>query len=58
MLRLTKVYVPMPHDLARIADDSDERERRFFVRQALVDSPPDAVRQVFAIECPRVSVCL
>lgn len=50
MLRLTKVYARTPDHLARIADDSDERERRFFVRQALVDSPPDAVRQAFAIE--------
>lgn len=49
MLRLTKVYARTPDHLARIADDSDERERRFFVRQALVDSPPDAVRQAFAI---------
>lgn len=52
MLRLTKVYARTPDHLARIADDSDERERRFFVRQALVDSPPDAVRQAFAIERP------
>lgn len=52
MLRLTKVYARTSDYLARIADDSDERERRFFVRQALVDSPPDAVRQAFAIERP------
>ncbi|GIK54203.1 MAG: DEAD/DEAH box helicase [Planctomycetota bacterium] len=52
MLRLTKVYARTPDHLARIADDSDERERRFFVRQALVDSQPEAVRQAFAIERP------
>lgn len=50
MLRLTKVYARTPDHLARITDDSDERERRFYVRQALVDSPPDAVRQAFAID--------
>lgn len=49
MLRLTKVYARTAEHLASIADDTDERERRFFVRQALVDSPPDAVRQAFAI---------
>ncbi len=50
MLRLTKVYARTQDHLARIADDSDERERRFFVRQALVDSPPEAVRLAFAID--------
>lgn len=50
MLRLTTVFARTLDRDSRIADDSDERQRGFYVRQALVDSPPDAVRQAFAID--------
>jgi DEAD/DEAH box helicase domain-containing protein len=52
MLRLTTVFARTLDRDSRIADDSDERERGFYVRQALVDSPPDSVRQAFAIARP------
>lgn len=50
MLRLTTVFARTLDRDSRIADDSDERERGFYVRQALVDSPPDAVRQAFVFD--------
>lgn len=49
MLRLTTVFARTLDRDSRIADDSDERQRGFYVRQALVDSPPDAIRQAYAI---------
>lgn len=49
MLRLTTVFARTLDRDSRIADDSDERQRGFYVRQALVDSPPEAVRQAFLI---------
>ena len=52
MLRLTTVFARTLDRDSRIADDSDERQRGFYVRQALVDSPPDAVRQAFVIDKP------
>jgi DEAD/DEAH box helicase domain-containing protein len=52
MLRLTSVFARTLDRESRIADDSDERTRGFYVRQALVDSPPEAVRQAFAIDNP------
>ncbi|MCH1909743.1 DEAD/DEAH box helicase [Stenotrophomonas sp. Y6] len=52
MLRLTTVFARTLDRESRIADDSDERTRGFYVRQALVDSPPEAVRQAFAIDDP------
>jgi len=52
MLRLTTVFARTLDRESRIADDSDERTRGFYVRQALVDSPPEAVRQAFAIDKP------
>lgn len=52
MLRLTTVFARTLDRESRIADDSDERTRGFYVRQALVDSPPEAVRQAFAIDNP------
>lgn len=52
MLRLTTVFARTLDRESRIADDSDERTRGFYVRQALVDSPPEAVRQAFAINNP------
>jgi DEAD/DEAH box helicase domain-containing protein len=50
MLRLTTVFARTLDRDSRISDDSDERQRGFYVRQALVDSPPDAVRQAFVID--------
>lgn len=50
MLRLTTVFARTLDRDSRIADDSDERQRGFYVCQALVDSPPDAVRQAFVID--------
>ncbi|MDR2111899.1 MAG: DEAD/DEAH box helicase [Candidatus Accumulibacter sp.] len=52
MLRLTTVFARTLDHESRIADDSDERTRGFYVRQALVDSPPEAVRQAFAMDAP------
>lgn len=50
MLRLTKVYARTLESKSRIGDDADDRERHFYVRQALVDVAPNAVRQAWAIE--------
>lgn len=50
MMRLTKVYARTFESRSRIGDDADDRERRFFVRQALVDVPPEAIRQAWAID--------
>lgn len=50
MLRLTTVFARTLDRDSRIADDSDDRERGFYVRQALVDSPPESVRQAFVID--------
>ena len=52
MLRLTTVFARTLDRDSRIADDADERQRGFYVRQALVDSPPHAVRQAFVIDRP------
>jgi DEAD/DEAH box helicase domain-containing protein len=50
MMRLSKVYARTFESRSRIGDDADDRERRFFVRQALVDVPPEAIRQAWAID--------
>jgi DEAD/DEAH box helicase domain-containing protein len=52
MLKLTTVFARTLDRDSRIADDSDERQRGFYVRQALVDSPPDAVRKAYVIDKP------
>jgi DEAD/DEAH box helicase domain-containing protein len=52
MLKLTTVFARTLDRDSRIADDSDERQRGFYVRQALVDSPPDAVRNAYVIDKP------
>lgn len=52
MLKLTTVFARTLDRESRIADDSDERQRGFYVRQALVDSPPDAVRDAYVIDKP------
>ena len=53
MLKLVTVFARTLDRDSRIADDSDERQRGFYLRQSLVDSPPDAVRQAFAIDHPQ-----
>ncbi len=50
MLKLTKVFARTLESQSRIADDADDRERHFFVRQALIDVAPDAVRQAWTID--------
>lgn len=52
MLKLTTVFARTLDRDSRIADDSDERQRGFYLRQALVDSPPESVRLAFAIDKP------
>lgn len=52
MLKLTTVFARTLDRESRIADDSDERQRGFYVRQALVDSRPDAVRDAYVIDKP------
>lgn len=49
MMRLSKVYARTRESESRIGDDADDRDRRFFVRQALVDVDPAAIRQAWAI---------
>ena len=52
MVKLTTVFARTLDRDSRIADDSDERQRGFYVRQALVDSPPDCVRSAYVIDKP------
>jgi DEAD/DEAH box helicase domain-containing protein len=52
MLKLTTVFARTLDRDSRIADSSDERQRGFYVRQALVDSPPDSVRKAYVIDKP------
>ncbi|MEW6166486.1 MAG: DEAD/DEAH box helicase [Pseudomonadota bacterium] len=49
MLRLTKVYARSTESASRIGDDADDRERHFYLRQALIDVDPRAVRQAWAV---------
>lgn len=50
MLRLTKVYARTLDSKSRVSDDADDRERHFYVCQALIDVAPNAIRQAWAIE--------
>lgn len=50
MLRLETVFARTMDRESRISDDTDERQRGFYVRQALVDAPPEAVRQAWAVQ--------
>lgn len=52
MLKLTTVFARTLDRESRIADDSDERQRGFYIRQALVDSPPESVRKAYVIDKP------
>ncbi|MDO5103464.1 MAG: DEAD/DEAH box helicase [Lautropia sp.] len=49
MLRLEKVLARTLDRNSRIADDSDDRERKFYVRQVLVDAAPEAIRQAYSL---------
>jgi DEAD/DEAH box helicase domain-containing protein len=49
MLRLSKVYARTYDSSSRIGDDADDRDRKFYVRQALLDIPPGAVRQAWTV---------
>lgn len=50
MLKLSSVYARTTDRDSRIADDSDERQRGFYVSQALIDTPPEAVREAWALD--------
>ncbi len=50
MMRLTRVYARTLESHSRIGDDADDRERRFFVRQALIDVAPEAIRQAWKVD--------
>jgi DEAD/DEAH box helicase domain-containing protein len=50
MMRLSKVYARTFESRSRIGDDADDRERHFFVRQALVDVDPNAIRKAWAVD--------
>lgn len=50
MLRLSKVYARTMDNHSRIGDDAEVRDRKFFVRQALIDVPPESVRQAWVIK--------
>lgn len=50
MLRLSKVYARSRDSASRIGDDADDRERKFYVRQVLLDVTPQAVRQAWAVD--------
>ncbi len=52
MLRLTTVFARTLDRNSRIVDDADERARTFYVRQALVDTPPEAVKEAYVIDKP------
>ena len=50
MLRLSKVYARTLDSTSRIGDDADDRERHFYVRQALVDIAPGEIRQAWMVD--------
>jgi DEAD/DEAH box helicase domain-containing protein len=50
MLRLSKVYARTLDSVSRIGDDTDDRERHFYVRQALVDVAPGEIRQAWMVD--------
>ena len=50
ILRLSKVYARTLDSMSRIGDDADDRERHFYVRQALVDVAPGSIRQAWMVD--------
>jgi DEAD/DEAH box helicase domain-containing protein len=52
MLRLKQVYAHSRDSESRISDDADDREKRFFTRQALVDHDPATVRKAYRLNRP------
>ncbi|MEB3329626.1 MAG: Zn-binding domain-containing protein, partial [Candidatus Sericytochromatia bacterium] len=52
MLRLRQVFATTEARASRAADALDERERSFFVRNLLIDAPPETVRAAFRLKAP------
>ena len=52
MLKLTTVFARTVDRESRISDDSDERKRGFYLREALVDSSPDDVTEGYVVDRP------
>jgi DEAD/DEAH box helicase domain-containing protein len=50
MLRLSKVYARTLDSMSRIGDDADDRERHFYVKQALIDVAPGEIRQAWMVD--------
>jgi hypothetical protein len=50
MLRLSKVYARTLDSQSRIGDDADDRDRHFYVKQALVDVAPGEIRQAWMVD--------
>jgi DEAD/DEAH box helicase domain-containing protein len=50
MLRMRQVFASTSDRRSRIADDSDDREPRFYVKQMLVDAEPGNVRKAFRVD--------
>lgn len=50
MVRLSKVYARTLDSHSRIGDDADDRDRHYYVSQALVDVAPNAVLQAWKID--------
>src|SRR5439155_14224636 len=49
-LGLRKVDARTRHSMSRSGDDADDRERHFYVRQALVDVAPGEIRQAWMVD--------
>lgn len=52
MLKLTTVFARTVDRESRISDDSDERKRGFYLREALVDSSPVDVTEGYVVDRP------
>jgi len=52
MLKLTTVFARTIDRESRISDDSDERKRGFYLREALVDSSPDDITEGYVVDRP------
>ncbi|QEP42979.1 DEAD/DEAH box helicase [Ectothiorhodospiraceae bacterium BW-2] len=51
MVKLRQVYARTPEQDARISDDSDNREPKFYKRQMLVSYEPADLLQAYKIDC-------
>lgn len=52
MLKLSTVFARTIDRESRISDDSDERKRGFYLREALVDSAPEDVTDGYVVDRP------